>query len=221
MYPGADILAEIIKTAPEKAAALAIPEPLQHKPNQLALMKWYQKQVVWAEGQIDSLESDFKLKSSCTPGCSACCRQMIWAARAEVDIIKAYLNNQPAETVKNILEQCSRQAEILLDEFGTVTMGPMTFNAPETRQRYFALNLKCPLLNDEGLCAIYPVRPSNCWAFRSYGPPEECQNNMAPPCAIHYRDIERLVVVDNLYKAKKPRSDNTLLPAALLQALKP
>lgn len=220
MYPSTEQLAEVIKTAREQAAQTVNPEPLLSKPNNLALMKWYQNQIKWAEEQIAALEAQSGIESTCSPGCSACCRQMIWTARAEVDIIKTFMQRLPQEVIQAVYERSSRHAAVVAGEFGTAVMARMTFNDPETRRRYYALNIMCPLLDEHGRCTVYPVRPSNCWAFRSYGDPGECHENQAPPHALHYSDLESKVVLDNLYKVKKPRSEAALLSAALVESLR-
>lgn len=220
MYPPKELLNELIEQAPKAAAELEYPDPLSYKPNNLALMKWYQKQVIWAEQQIDSLEKQFGVSASCYNGCSACCRQMIWTTRAELDILKVYIQTLDQSVIKEIYDRALVSSAILEKELGSTTVARMTFNSREMQEQYYNLNLKCPLLNTEGSCTVHPVRPSNCWAFRSYGDPRECTDNLAPSMAVHYKDLEIKVIVDNLYAVKAPKSEITLLPAALAAILK-
>ncbi len=195
------------------------PDKLDGRPNNLALMKWYQKQAAWADHKIDRLEKLSGIKATCKPGCSSCCRNMIWSTRVELDIIKAYLQKADMHEVRAVYDRSVRSARVIIEAFGSATVARNTFNSQEMREKYRSMDIMCPLLDENGLCTVYPVRPSNCWAFRSYGEVHECAESLAPPLAIHYKELEQAIVVDNLYQARPPKNETTLLPEALKQAL--
>ncbi|MCL6495853.1 MAG: YkgJ family cysteine cluster protein, partial [Ignavibacterium sp.] len=52
-----------------------------------------------------------------------------------------------------------------------------TTDTDQFKERYFKLHLKCPFLNNDKSCSIYPVRPTPCRTYFSFGNPQLCMSS--------------------------------------------
>lgn len=78
------------------------------------------------------------------------------------------------------------------------------------QKEFFSFNLPCPLLNDDKICSIYPVRPTLCWSYRNYGNPAQCSQTWDLPTTVKYNDWEAQIT-KRLYKIKRPTRKNSLV----------
>lgn len=146
---------------------------------------------------IDKTETDIEIESTCRKGCAACCTHPIVANGFEVDVILNYIErNYGYEIVKAIKQRINDAANRLDVEIGPAPrnineMKYITDHEEEIKTNYFALQLPCPLLNEQQECMVYPVRPSPCWAYRSYGDPSVCSTTFDVPHTINYVGHEK------------------------------
>src|SRR5690606_3428059 len=104
--------------------------------------------------------------------------------------------NYDYETVKAIKQRINDVAERLDAELGPAPrnvseMKYLVNHQEEIKSDYFALQLPCPLLNEQQECMVYPVRPSPCWSYRSYGDPNVCDTTFDVPHTINYIGHEK------------------------------
>ncbi|MCY9708336.1 YkgJ family cysteine cluster protein [Paenibacillus alvei] len=141
---------------------------------------------------IDKTEANIEIESTCRKGCAACCSHSILVNGFEVEVILNYIErNYDYETRKAIKQRINDTANRL-----DATLGPAPRNTNELKNileheeeiktNYFELQLPCPLLNEQQECMVYPVRPSPCWTYRSYGDPDVCNTTFDVPHTINY-----------------------------------
>lgn len=97
---------------------------------------------------FDLINSEFSEAIDCNKGCAHCCHLFVDVMSFEAIAIHQYvrrmLSPQEQKIIVDKVVEC-------YDELKGQTI--------EEEQK---LIRKCPLLNDEGKCRVYPVRPSNC-----------------------------------------------------------
>ena len=148
-------------------------------------------------GLIDKAEANVGIASTCRKGCAACCTHPIVANGFEVEAILNYIErNYDYETVKAVKQRIHDTANRLDAEIGPAPrnvneMDYISKHEEEIKTKYFALKLPCPLLNEQQECMVYPVRPSPCWAYRSYGDPNVCDATFDVPHTINYIGHEK------------------------------
>ena len=189
---------------------------IPEKPNPRMLNKFYQEEVTWANKQIDEVEEEVGIKCTCKKKCNYCCNQPIAVTSAEVEIIRAYITNISIKErnilLKKVTEVCDKITE------SKIEVNLNVFRSEESighyLDKYFNLNISCPMLTEEGLCNIYEIRPSVCWSYRNYGDPKMCINNYSVSSSLKY-DLYEQIILQRLLKAKKPKkNDIRLLPFA-------
>lgn len=213
-------LNEIIKASGERIKQSIPIQSVPKSPNPLGFYKWYKKEIEWADSQTDSIEKLCGINSSCSKGCSFCCNQPIPVTSTEMLGIKQYIKNQNMkdrrELYKVTLDVCNRLIE------SGIQINRNKVSSEKSIQKYmaeyFSLNISCPLLSENKTCLIYEVRPTNCWSYRVYGDPKDCENCHNPDHGIKFDDWE-MVVLKRAFEAKKPDRDTILLPFALRDIL--
>ncbi len=100
----------------------------------------------------------------CSEGCTGCCHQMLLCLPHEVQLIHAYMQ-ECAEVKENFLHNWSawqNQAEGLSESYlrwGLAFYGQGIDDKSHSREDYY---IPCPLLDAEGRCSVYAVRPYAC-----------------------------------------------------------
>ena len=89
----------------------------------------------------------------CRPGCHFCCYEQVNVTPVEVFALVAHIQSQWSDGRQQSLRKKLRAA------------------ADKSRgldhEAYFAARIRCPLLNAQGQCSVYPVRPLMCRAYNS------------------------------------------------------
>ncbi len=152
------------------------------------------KRFVGGYAQVQNLFSAYQrevLKAyphrvTCREKCGVCCNH--WPEDTysfEVQIIAEYLKkHRPAEinritktlredmaclkrirtaVRKRLLDPCERAALGDIDPYDVALSSFYRFNRP------------CPLLDKNGSCSIYPIRPFTCRVYVSFSPPQYCR----------------------------------------------
>ncbi|HYT92034.1 MAG TPA: YkgJ family cysteine cluster protein [Gemmataceae bacterium] len=123
---------------------------------------------------------------SCRAGCGACCRQLVAISVVEAGALAEVVASMPPERqaiIRARFADAARRLEAagLLDPNAprgdrTVQardLGSRDLTLRELGQRYFALEIACPLLEDES-CGIHPERPLVCREHHVTTPAENC-----------------------------------------------
>ncbi len=104
---------------------------------------------------VDSLRERHPKAVKCVKGCADCCSAVFDVSFVEAaNLLRAFIS-LPGEEQAALLAQ----AEIAKEAWNTLTAGDQ--DPAEAR-------IRCPLLNEEGICSCYEARPVNC---RTYGVP--------------------------------------------------
>ncbi|MEC1723082.1 YkgJ family cysteine cluster protein [Schinkia azotoformans] len=202
-------------------------EPLPNDLNKpQKFINWYKKEIEWVSEQIFKVEEAIETYSTCKKGCNACCYLPIIISDIEAKAISYYVKNN----IKNrrlIKEQVSRACEKIekLDNTLIHNLNNRFWkydNEQEIKYRnqYFNAKIPCPMLDEEGGCSIYPIRPSVCWAHKAYGDPEECKVSTEVSHAIHFSSYEGMIT-KRMFAIVKSRNNVSLslLPLKLKENL--
>jgi Fe-S-cluster containining protein len=123
---------------------------------------------------------------SCNDKCGTCCNH--WPEDTysfEVQIIADYLKkNRPGDI--NRITETLREDMACLDRIKTAVRKRLL--DPHERaalgdidpydvalSSFYRFNRPCPLLDKNGSCSIYPIRPFTCRVYVSFSPPEYCR----------------------------------------------
>lgn len=196
-------------------------ERIPTDPNPRMLKKFYEKDVCWVNNEIDQVENEVNIKSSCKKGCNHCCKHPIAITTPEILAIKACITNMNSEIKKILLvkvnDVCNKIMENGIET--NVTIFRADSSIDRYMEEYFKLNIPCPMLDENGLCSIYETRPANCWSYRGYGDPLDCKNSHSVDHSFKYSPFEA-IILRRLLEAKKPkRNDIKLLPFAVRDIL--
>ena len=130
--------------------------------------------------EIDKLERQGNIYCVCSKGCSYCCEQAIYLSCAEQEIISKKLLSMPNEDISRIKDRNNKVLEIMKLNKIPLTMGATDGEmAEKVNNDFLRLQIRCPLLDDNGNCSIYEVRPTSCWPYRNYGHKIDCKGKIA------------------------------------------
>ena len=153
-----------------------------------------QQYLAWKTDQLDKIATDQKRIAtetgnhiSCSKGCSACCSQHVAATLQECDAIVYWLHLHPIVREAFMARYSNWQNRLHENEaiFQRVTQtGSLAMSRPYDQQacasfmqeseKYLLLDIPCPFL-DNGICAIYQVRPFVCASQIVVSPPDHCK----------------------------------------------
>lgn len=113
-----------------------------------------------------------KKQVACLKGCSLCCNHWVedvysFESNAIINFLKV---NYPKLLQRISIESSGAEQE--MEELSNL----FTFeDETQLLQKFYELNIPCPLLNAEGDCIIYEVRPLTCRSFFSRDRNRFCQ----------------------------------------------
>lgn len=100
-----------------------------------------------------ALNLDEQLKGqACTAGCAWCCHQIVAISAAELDMVAEAIAAKPPEARAAIAARARDAA---------------AKGAGLDQRQWWAARIRCPLLEDDGLCGIHAARPFPCRAHNS------------------------------------------------------
>jgi Fe-S-cluster containining protein len=111
----------------------------------------------------------------CRRGCSACCYDIAWTIRAEVDELAERIRSWPTSQRERVLEGLRAWAAGMR----AAGLDP-DHKFPDVRA-YHRARLRCPLLGDDGACTVYDIRPLSCRAHYVIGGAAQCANRAEEP----------------------------------------
>ena len=189
------------------------------------LTKWISSGIKKVTSKLDQVEKETGVHCVCGEGCSACCRQAIQVLPTEAKAIAIYMSQFAPEIKESILEKveewkaCIEASGLDIDQNKYYISGMPEEEIYRFMADYFALNLPCPLLSEEGSCMIYPVRPGGCWSYRVYSNPTECKGSFYVAGGMKHDEWERYLL-DCLFKQVPSDHEMKLLPQYIEQILK-
>jgi Fe-S-cluster containining protein len=125
---------------------------------------------------------------SCQKGCAACCRMMVPFSPPEAFVLMDSIRSLPREEQDRIAQRLAKTKSVLLAhglwhrlvEIGESSQPPDDAALEPINQRYYALRMPCPFLEDE-MCSIYDDRPAACRELLVTSPAEHCQDLVRNP----------------------------------------
>ncbi|KMQ52087.1 hypothetical protein CHISP_1076 [Chitinispirillum alkaliphilum] len=168
---------------------------------------------------------------SCARGCSWCCNHWVEDVNSfEAEIIADYIRkNHPAQ-ISQIVKQCKNDL-ILLENLDDIVSQKVPENGLDDGNdsvfillsSFYQLKRPCPLLDANGGCSIYPVRPLTCRVYMSFSSSKNCH-----PTNINQEDIPTYIMdlreeanelVDKLHFRFQKYEDDTGLRSLLVKYL--
>jgi len=142
----------------------------------LTLFSLYQQRII----------DDYGRRPTCAKGCSLCCNHWVEDVYSfEAEIIAAYIRKQFPEKVEAIIRRCAgNEKEIArLDDIVQQKLAEHSANkevadidpADLVLASYYQLQRPCALVSQDGVCAIYPVRPLTCRIYTSFSDVTRCR----------------------------------------------
>ncbi|MBI3446691.1 MAG: YkgJ family cysteine cluster protein [Magnetospirillum sp.] len=89
---------------------------------------------------------------ACAAGCSWCCHQIVGITDAELALVAEAIAAKPAKARKAIFARAK---------------AAMARGKGMDQRQWWAARIRCPLLEDDGLCGIHEARPLPCRAHNS------------------------------------------------------
>ena len=131
------------------------------------LFKYYEKRLVAGSDLAFAKASEAHPDCvACRPGCSDCCRAVFGLFLVEAAYLKDRFEELPDHERSAALERCEladRDLKRLEKKLQVLRDDPAAAASVMATER-----VRCPLLNDESECILYPHRPITC---RVYGIP--------------------------------------------------
>lgn len=157
---------------------LPLPQNMQSK----EILYWYRNMIFQLTEELNVIERRHEVKCICRKGCAHCCKQIIYISSWNNEILKSYLEIQPQRWKNRIF----KKSQVILDKISKTDIPLMITadDAPdlnqivrESNEKYFNLNLACPMLTNSRSCGMYFVRPISCWDYRCYGDKRDCKRH--------------------------------------------
>ncbi len=130
------------------------------------LFEPYDKLVRAADQSFANMVQEFPDRVRCEPGCADCCHALFGLFLIEAVFMKRDFDQLDEDVRTAALqrgEEADRALEKLEETLRTFKDDPQMISYSMARAR-----IRCPLLNDDDACILYPYRPITC---RVYGIP--------------------------------------------------
>ncbi len=131
-----------------------------------SLFQNYELLADGAEAAFNKVAREYPGAVKCKPGCTDCCHAVFGLFLVEAAYLKFHFDQLPPEIIKDALLRCNeaeraiKRLEVKLRNYR---------EDPEMQAYVYATSkVRCPLLDHEGRCVLYPRRPITC---RAYGIP--------------------------------------------------
>ena len=130
------------------------------------LFEPYDELIVKADNAFDRMTGEFPASMKCKRHCSDCCHAVFGLFMIEAVFLKRDFNELGEEEKKGVLLrgiEADKELEKLERTLKTFENDPQMSSYSLSKAR-----VRCPLLNDDDECVLYPYRPITC---RVYGIP--------------------------------------------------
>jgi len=129
-------------------------------------------------------------KPTCVNGCTACCGHWVEDVYSfEAEMVAAHVRTRHPLRVAEIVEKCGEDVRLIrqLDRRIAVRLAEEAWQLQRTGEEidpvdlllagFYQYRRPCPLLDGNGRCSIYPVRPLTCRIYLSFSAPSHCDPN--------------------------------------------
>jgi Fe-S-cluster containining protein len=128
-------------------------------------LEWYQEVISSSYSIINQWEKSVGISHTCCQGCSHCCYHLIEIYGFELLAIMSYIEDK---NLNYILNKAVDIAELIEKKFSGYEK-----DTSDYRMQYRSLSIPCIFLKNN-TCLIYPVRPTSCVTYFSYGSHDGC-----------------------------------------------
>lgn len=111
---------------------------------------------------------------TCAKGCSHCCRQELYAPRAEVEAIVEWLENSAPHLIDDLKPRIAAWLDWYRSQYPKLVASGI-----ERREAFYSHGPQCPALIED-VCSIYPVRPVFCRTHYVTSPADGCRSRDDP-----------------------------------------
>lgn len=153
---------------------------------------------------------------TCTRGCQACCWHWVEDVNSfEAEIVADYVRRMYPERVDGIVRACREDMEAIADLDAVVARKLRECQAEIRKQNapidsvdlllacFYRLRRPCPLLDSDGSCSVYPVRPLTCRIYVSFSEQYRCDPDYidegSPPTALLDLEEQANGILDSLH----------------------
>ncbi|MBN1601247.1 MAG: YkgJ family cysteine cluster protein [Chitinispirillaceae bacterium] len=121
---------------------------------------------------------------TCRSGCCCCCNHWVEDVNSfEAAIIYDYILKNIPERIPEIIKTCEKDLQQLEHLEKTMLSHPDVSQTPDDQLDqtdlllavFYQFKRPCPLLDNNGRCSIYPVRPITCRIYFSFSDPSRCE----------------------------------------------
>ncbi len=114
---------------------------------------------------------------SCKSGCATCCNHWVEDVYSfEVERIVSYLRTFLPQQISTIIDESKRSEGVFETLYNTHSFSEDDDEELLLLTSFFKEEIACPLLDSEGDCLVYPVRPLTCRSFFSKRDPIFCKS---------------------------------------------
>ncbi|MBD3242970.1 MAG: hypothetical protein GF331_20425, partial [Chitinivibrionales bacterium] len=163
---------------------------------------------------------------TCSRGCQACCWHWVEDVNSfEAEILADYVRRVFPERVPSITQACRDDLDAIA-ELDAIVARKLRERESEIRRQnaqidsvdvllacFYRLRRPCPLLDDDGCCLAYPVRPLTCRIYVSFSEPHRCDPDYidegAPPTALLDLEERANAILDSLHFRFRRFGDDT------------
>jgi Fe-S-cluster containining protein len=185
----------------------------------LELFDEYQKSVLTHNGRV----------ATCKIGCSCCCNHWVEDVNSfEATIICEYIKQNFPQHIPSILKKCKsaykqlEHIEKCMLDHPDISENQLD-NTDLLLSVFYQFKRACPLLDKNGMCTIYPVRPLTCRIYMSFSAPSCCDpeyiNEDDTPTYLLDVEEEASELLDQLHFKFLKFEGNTGLRSLLLSHL--
>lgn len=137
-------------------------------------------------------EEKIKDKKACKPGCNHCCYLLSMISFSDALMVAQYLISHNMHDQIEDLQSMSNLQKSFLKDYDRFKDEEAFVDA------WMDEWVPCPLLTNDGLCSVYPVRPTACWHHAS-GDESGCRRENVKTAATAFRQpriLEALTKAD-------------------------
>ncbi len=186
-----------------------------------SLLELYQQKIV----------ADYSRKVTCAKGCCWCCYHWVEDVNSfEAQIAADYIQKKMPSRIDIIKTVCEQDIAVLenLDRLVNEKMAQKRIGDENDSMLYllsafYRMNRPCPLLDTEGNCAIYELRPLTCRMYMNFSSPDNChpENINENEVSTYIMDLDEDAnkLVDQLHFRYNKFGDDTGLRSLLLKYL--
>ncbi|WP_227937980.1 YkgJ family cysteine cluster protein [Alkalihalobacillus deserti] len=158
------------------------------------LVEAFEKLLSQVNVEIDKIENEINISSSCKSGCTHCCFFPVIMTRLEAKLMILYINQLPEERKQKVIEQVSSYVENYSSEINDIKQ--INFKEDDSfKLKYKKLGIPCVFLDQQTKrCTVYEIRPIPCRTYVNYVDVSVCSNEHLPKEPLNFEFMQRFYI---------------------------